>query len=134
MKTISHIGEVKAEERNDTSFAIDTTFVLFFLALEFGQSFTGISVDSALLMGTLLVIAITPYFLASDAKPNFKIWFAGRGAIALFAIVLGWMFKQSYGTVLPEMFKFLPMTLLIVTAMLSCYIQFYSFLKLRFVK
>ena len=44
------------------------------------------------------------------------------------------MFKQSLGVVLPETIRFLPMTLLIVTAMLSCYIQFYGFLKLRLAK
>ncbi len=49
-------------------------------------------------------------------------------------ILLGVIFKQSLGVALPEEFRFLPMTLLIVTAMLSCYIQFYSFLKLRLAK
>jgi len=134
MKTISHVGEAKAAVRSDNAFAVDTTFVLFFLALEFGQSVTGISIDSVLMMVTLLAIAIAPYFLAIDNKPNFKLWFVGRSAIAFFAMMLGWMFKQSYGVVLPDMFRFLPMTLLIVTAMLSSYIQFYGFLKLRFVK
>ena len=134
MKTISHVGQAKVADKSDSAFAIDTTFVLFFLALEFGQSFSGLSIDSVLMMATLLVITIAPYFLATDHKPDFKIWAVGRGAIAFLAIMLGWMFKQSYGVVIPEMFRFLPMTLLIVTAMLSCYIQFYSFLKLRFVK
>jgi len=134
MKTISHVGEAKVAERSDNAFAIDTTFVLFFLALEFGQSFIGFSIDSVLLMATLALIAIAPYFLATDSKPKFRTWFFGRAVIAFFAIMLGWMFKQSLGVVLPETFRFLPMTLLIVTAMLSCYIQFYGFLKLRFVK
>ena len=134
MKTISHVGEAKVAEKIDQAFAIDTTFVLFFLALEFGQSFIGFSMDSLFLMMTLLVVAIAPYFLATDNKPNFKLWLFGRGAIAFFAIMLGWMYKQTLGVVLPDMFRFLPMTLLIVTAMISCYIQFYGFLKLRFVK
>jgi hypothetical protein len=133
MKTISHIGQAKIAEKSDGAFAIDTTFVLFFLALEFGQSFRSFSIDSMLMMATLALIAIAPYFLATD-KLNFKNWLFGRGVITVFAMLLGWMFKQSLGVVLPEMFRFLPMTLLIVTAMLSCYIQFYSFLKLRLVK
>jgi hypothetical protein len=134
MKTISHVGEVSARASVERGFAIDTTFVLFFLALELGQSFAGFRLDSVFLILALLVIAIMPYFLPAGEKPNFSNWLIGRALIAGFAISLGWMFKQSLGTVLPEAFRFMPMTLLIVTAMLSCYIQFYGFLKLREVK
>ena len=134
MKTISQVSEVNARASVDRGFAIDTTFVLFFLALELGQSFIGFTLDSIFLILTLLVIAIMPYFLPSDEKPNFMNWLVGRGLIAAFAISLGLLFKQSIGVVLPEAFRFMPMTLLIVTAMLCCYIQFYGFLKLREVK
>ena len=134
MKSISQTREAKISEKSDSGFAIDTTFVLFFLAIEFGRSFSGIAFDSAFLLLTLLAVAITPYFLSNDEKIDFKSWAAGRLAITGFAVMLGWAFKQSVGVVFPEMFRFLPMTLLIVTAMLSCYIQFYSFFKLRFVK
>jgi hypothetical protein len=44
------------------------------------------------------------------------------------------MFRQALGTVLPETLSSLPMTLLIVTAMISCYAQFYSFFKFRLAK
>ena len=37
-------------------------------------------------------------------------------------------------TVLPDGLRFMPMTLLILTAMVSCYIQFYGLLRLRPVK
>jgi hypothetical protein len=134
MKTISHVGEVGARESVERGFAIDTTFVLFFLALELGQSFIGFTLDSVFLILTLLVIAVMPYFLPADEKPGFKNWLIGRGLITAFAIGLGLMFRQSLGVVLPDTFRFMPMTLLIVTAMLSCYIQFYGFLKLREVK
>jgi hypothetical protein len=134
MKTISHVGEVSARESVERGFAIDTTFVLFFLALELWQSFRGFTLDSVFLILTLLVLAVLPYFLPVDDKPVFRNWLIGRGLIAAFAIGLGLMFRQSLGVVLPETFRFLPMTLLIVTAMLSCYIQFYGFLKLREVK
>ncbi len=115
-------------------FVIETTFVLFFLAVEFGQSFSGLTFDGVFLALTLLMIIVLPYFLPSNEKPNFKSWLLGRSFITIFAISLGLMFKQSVGVVLPETFRFLPMTLLIVTAMLSCYIQFYGFLKLRLAK
>lgn len=134
MKTISHVRATKIGERSDSGFAIDTTFVLFFLAVEFGRSFSGITFDNLFLALTLLAVVATPYFLSNGEKINFKSWIAGRLAITGFAMMLGWAFKQSVGVVFPEMFRFLPMTLLIVTAMVSCYIQFYGFFKLRFVK
>jgi hypothetical protein len=134
MKTISQVGEAPAELTKGNNFAIETTFVLFFLALEFGQTFSVLSLDNILLALTLMLVAILPYFLPADEKPSFTTWLLGRGLIAAFAISLGWMFKQTLGVVLPETFRFLPMTLLIVTAMISCYIQFYGFLRLREVK
>jgi hypothetical protein len=72
--------------------------------------------------------------LVLGEKPKFSGWVFGRSLIASFAMLLGMMFQKSIGVVLPETFKFLPMTLLIIAAMLSCYIQFYGFLKLRLAK
>jgi len=134
MKTISHIKRAQTEMSENRGFVIETTFVLFFLAVDFGQSFSGLTFDGVFLALTLLMIIVLPYFLPSNEKPNFKSWLLGRSFITIFAISLGLMFKQSVGVVLPETFRFLPMTLLIVTAMLSCYIQFYGFLKLRLAK
>ncbi len=134
MKTISRIESKQTEIAKNNGFAIETTFVLFFLAVEFGRSFSGFTLDSIFLALTLIMIAVLPYFLPANEKPGFGSWILGRSFIAVFAILLGVIFKQSLGVVLPETFRFLPMTLLIIAAMLSCYIQFYSFLKLRFVK
>ena len=134
MKTISQVGEVQEIITKDSGFAIETTFVLFFLAVEFGQSFRSLSLDNICLATTLIAVAALPYFLPSEDKPNFGNWILGRSVIIGFAVMLGWMFKQTLGVVLPEMFRFLPMTLLIVTAMLTCYIQFYSLLRIRLAK
>jgi hypothetical protein len=122
------------ETAGEKNFSVDTSFVLFFLAVEFGQTFFSLSLDNIFMFFTLLTVAVLPYFLLSDEKPTFAKWLLGRSLIAGFAILLGAMFKQSLGVVLPETFRFLPMTLLIVTAMLCCYIQFYSFFKLRLAK
>lgn len=134
MKTISQVGQVRETLTRNSGFAVETTFVLFFLAVEFGQSFRSLSLENICLAVTLLAVAVLPYFLSSDDKSSFGSWIMGRSAIAGFAIMLGWMFSRSLGVVLPEMFRFLPMTLLIVTAMLSCYIQFYGLLKIRLAK
>ena len=117
---------------SDKRFSIDTTFVLFFLALDFGQSALSSGIDtifSGLTLGMLLVL---PYFLPSGSeKPEFMGWLLGRSLISVFAIGLGLMYQQALGVVLPDMFRFLPMTLLIVTAMLSCYLQFYAIIRFR---
>jgi len=133
MKTLTQIEQIERSSTADKSFAIDTTFVLFFLAVEFGQILNNFALDTVFFAITLVMLIVLPYFLSSDEKPKFGNWVLGRTLIAAFAVSVGVMFKQSLG-VLPEMFRFLPMTLLIVTAMLSCYIQFYGLLKLRLAK
>lgn len=133
MKTLTQIGRIGRADTADKGFAIDTTFVLFFLAVEFGQIVTSFTFDTVFFAITLLMLLVLPYFLPSEDKPSFGNWVLGRSLIAAFAVSVGVMFKQSL-SVLPETFRFLPMTLLIVTAMLSCYIQFYGLLKLRLAK
>ena len=133
MKTLTQVGQIGRTSTADKNFAIDTTFVLFFLAVEFGQMLGNFALDTAIFAVALGVLLVMPYFLPSEDKPRFGSWLLGRTLIAAFAVSVGVMFKQSLG-VLPETFRFLPMTLLIVTAMLSCYIQFYGLLKLRLAK
>ncbi len=114
---------------------IDTSFVLFFLAMEFGRSTQIFSIDAVLMGITTLMVLALPYFLPSPyEKPSYRDWLAGRGAIAVFGILLGLIFRQSVGVVLPETLRYMPLTFLVLTAMVSCYIQFYSLLKLRPVK
>jgi hypothetical protein len=134
MKTISQVRAAKVENIRENEFTVDTTFVLFFLSIEFGQTLTQIGFETILLAVTLGSIAVLPYFLPMHNRPKFGSWLIGRSLIAGLAILLGMAFRQSLGVILPETFRFLPMTLLLVTAMASCYFQFYGFLKLRFVK
>lgn len=132
MKSMTRAAKMRTETVENSGFAVETTFVLFFLAIELGQSFSLYGLDSLLLAATLLMLLVLPYFLYSvEEKPAFGNWLFGRTLIAGFALLLGVAFKQTLGVVLPETFRFLPMTLLIATAMISCYIQFYGFLKLR---
>jgi hypothetical protein len=114
---------------------IDTTFVLFFLALEYGRSVQMFSVDAILMGTTMLMVLTLPYFLPSPVeKPEFANWLAGRAAIAVFGVLLGFVFRQSVGIVLPESVRFMPLTLLILASMVSCYVQFYGLMKLRLAK
>lgn len=115
-----------------SSFNVDTSFVLFFLAIEFGRIFGSFSLETFIVGITLLAVMALPYLL--DNNKDFGSWILGRSLIAGFAVILGMLLKQSVGVALPEYFGFIPMTLLIVTAMLSCYIQFYSFFRFRLAK
>lgn len=133
MKTLTQTEILQNEKTSDAGFAIDTTFVLFFLAVEFGQNLSNFGTDTILMLITLVAFAVLPYFLATH-EIKFAGWVLGRVSIASFATMLGAAFNQMLGTVLPETFKYLPMTLLILTAMLSFYIQFYGFFKLRLAK
>ena len=114
---------------------IDTMFVLFFLALEYGRAVQMFSIDGLLMGITMLMVLTLPYFLPSGSeKPLFTSWIMGRGAIALAGILLGFAFKQSLGVGLPGGLRFMPMTFLILASMVSCYIQFYGLMKLRLAK
>lgn len=134
MQTLTQTKQIQSESTVNRNFAVDTTFVLFFLAVEFGQIIGNFGFDSILFGISLVMLIVLPYFLANEENINFASWVLGRTLIAGFATVIGLLFKQSVGNVLPETFRFLPMTLLIITAMLSCYIQFYGLLKLRLAK
>jgi hypothetical protein len=113
-------------------FAADTTFVLFFLGLEAGRSLQSFAFDVFLLFVTMLMVAVLPFYLPSDyERPEFGRWLAGRGAIAMFATLLGAVFNTAYGNVLPESFRYLPLSLLILAATASCLVEFYALMRLR---
>jgi hypothetical protein len=117
------------------NFAVDTTLVLFFIAMEIGQSAELFSVDTLLMSITMMMVLVLPYFLFGDTEPPaFSSWLSGRIAVGIIGLGSGLAFRMSLGTLLPEGIKFIPMTLLIVTAMISCYLRMYSLMKLRLVK
>lgn len=121
--------------QNKASNAVDTTFVMFFLAMEFGRGLTGFDMGTVLMAITLVSFIVLPYYLpsgqAGQEKPEFSMWMLRRGAISVFAAGLGVLFAQSIGTTLPDAFAYLPMTLLLLTAMTSTVLQFYGFLTLN---
>ena len=129
MEQISTIANI--QDREDTSPVVDTSFVLFFLAVEIGQNIGVFGIDTIFMFVALIAVGALPYFLIEETSMSYSRWLLGRGAIVGFAILLGLLFKQSLGSVFPQAFGFLPFTFLILTAMLSCYIQFYGFLRFR---
>lgn len=134
MKSVAHIGRIRGAvvaRTESKGSSLDTTFVLFFLSMEFGRIATGWSFDLILMGITMLAVGALPYYLLSEDRPEFGVWLAGRAWITAFAIAIGVLFNQAVGGILPEMLRFAPMSLLIVSAMLSCQVQFYRALKFR---
>jgi hypothetical protein len=126
-------GMMNKENKLSLEFGgIDTTLVLFFLALEFGRGANVLSIDGALMGITLIMVIVLPYFLPSTLeRPLFSSWLLGRGILAAAAFVLGLGIGTMSGTVLPAGVALLPMAFLIIAAIISCYVQFYSVMKLR---
>src|SRR5688572_21508501 len=75
------IENIHAE--SERTFALDTTFVLFFLALDLGQSWFSFGLDGLLAGATLVVFTAVPYFLPfADEKRDFGSWLLGRILVA----------------------------------------------------
>jgi hypothetical protein len=111
---------------------MDTTLVLFFLALEYGRGADVLSIEGAVTGITLVMVIVLPFFLPSlSDKPSFSSWLLGRTVLASAAFVLGLGVGAMSGTTLPDGVGSLPMTFLILASVFSCFIQFYSVLKLR---
>ncbi len=129
---ISGKPNVVDNETDSMPFALDTTFVLFFLALDLGQAWLNLGFDGILAGVTLVAFIVLPYFLPfAGERPAFHGWVAGRVILASFGILLGLLMKQAVGVLLPEWFGYMPMTLLIVSAICSLYFQLYGILRVR---
>lgn len=116
-------------------FSIDTSFVLFFLGLDLGGSIRSIGFESLLTVLTIAMVAVLPFYLPSTIeRMSFGKWLIGRGLICLLGTGLGILIAPSIGSLLPESFRLLPLTLLIVAAAASCFIQFYGLMRLRLAK
>jgi len=131
MNTIE-IARSRANYVHNRPQMLDTTFVLFFLAMEFGRSLDLFSFDTVLMLTTLSMVAVLPFYLVSDEdRPSVTGWVVGRGIIATLGLGVGVAFGRTLGVVIPESLRFFPMTLLILAAMISCIYQFYSVLRIR---
>ncbi len=104
----------------------DTGVVLFFLAVEIGRTAGFSSLESSMMLLTAAALLVLPFFVANENKVRLGDWIIIRAVIGLTGGLIG--------AFLPDPFKPLPMTFLILAAMVSCYIQFYGLVRLRPVK
>jgi len=134
MDAIVEAPHAAAEVSENRSFVVDTTFVLFFLAVDTGHRFT-LGVESILPGLTLLMFLVLPYYLPYDGeKPRLEKWLMSRTAITMLGIVLGVAFNLALGAVLPDVFRFVPLTLLIFAGALSGIVQLNRVFEFRLAK
>jgi hypothetical protein len=122
--------QTSAIARTENAFAFDTTFVLFFLSMDLGQR-GFFSVDGIVMAVALFAVMLMPYLLETGEEVSFGRWAAERSVIAGFGVFAGLAFSASVGTLFPETLESLPFTLLIMAAMVSCFLTFSSLLGFR---
>ena len=122
----------RAEAARISRFVPDTTFVLFFLAMDLAGSFAGVGFDSLLSVLTIGIFAVVPYLLPFDGeKPEFWGWLIGRLSIAAIAVISGMAISTSAGVFLPETVKYVPFTLLIISGIFCAFTQLRVIIKVR---
>jgi len=104
---------------------IDTALVLLFLAAEIGRYGNFGSLETILMLVSMVMLLVLPYFLPSAAGSGTLLakWLVFRGLAAIFGLFLGGL--------LPPSIQFLPMNFLILAGICSCFFQFYGLMKLR---
>src|ERR1043165_5063396 len=92
---------------------IDTAFVLFFLALEYGRAVRLFTLDGTLMAITMSMVLVLPYFLPTTPPGiSFGRWLVYRTSILVAGLVAGALYSVSLGVIIPPTLKYLPMTLL----------------------
>lgn len=132
MENVISISNAAAEVSTPRGFAADTTFVLFFLALDLGGGIDGIGVGTVLSVLTIGAFVVLPYVLPFSAeKPEFTGWAVGRLFIAAIGVISGLGIQAASGTVFPEFVRFVPMFLLIVSGIFCAATQIRGIIRVR---
>ncbi|MBV6495484.1 MAG: hypothetical protein DYH05_08015 [Acidobacteria bacterium ACB1] len=110
--------------------SLDTSILLFFLTAELARSATFFGFDTLLLTIAALFVLVLPYLLIEvDGVPAFGRWLRPRLVCAGIGMGSGVLLRFA-----PEAVGHLPMTFLILSAVICSYIHIYGLLKLRLVK
>jgi len=110
--------------------SLDTSILLFFLTTELARSATFFGFDTLLLTIAALLVLVLPYLLIEvDGVPAFGSWLRPRLVFAGLGAGAGVLLRS-----VPETVGQLPMTFLILSAVICSYLHIYGLLKLRLVK
>ncbi len=132
MENVISISNAAAEVSSPRRFAVDTTFVLFFLALDLGNGLNGLAIGTALSLLTIASFLVLPYLLPfSGEKPEFTGWAIGRLFIAAIGVIGGMGLRAASGSIFPEFVRFVPMFLLIVSGIFCAATQIRGIIRVR---
>lgn len=125
--------ENAAELAGERPFPVtDTTVVLFFLALEIGSRQTFDFIEAGFGFALLVAFSALPYWISVDAGRRFSEWLAGRAIISITGLSIGLLLGLAIGAgALPDAVRFVPLTLLIVAAIISCNYGIYAIIRNR---
>lgn len=137
--TAIHRGFELAKPENAAELAVerpfpatDTTVVLFFLALEIGSRQTFDFIEAGFGFALLVAFSALPYWISVDAGRRFSEWLAGRAIISITGLSIGLLLGLAIGAgALPDAVRFVPLTLLIVAAIISCNYGIYAIIRNR---
>lgn len=122
----------RVEDAKSGLFVPDTTFVLFFLAMDLAGSISGIGLDTLLSVLTIGLFVVLPYLLPfGGEKPEFWNWFFGRLSISAIGVISGLATAASAGSFLPEALKYVPFTLLLISGIFCTFTQLRGIMKVR---
>ena len=129
---MKHTNDTAAFTRIFSLAGIDTAFVLLFLAMEYGRAVRIFTLEGTMMVITMAMVLVLPYFLPSAEKcTSFANWMMGRTLVGIAGLTMG----AIIGTMsLPAWAMSIPLTLLVLASMISCFVQFYGLLKLRLAK
>lgn len=123
---------VRTEEPAGHLFTLDTTIVLFFLAVETAQNVSLGAGPLAVSIATLATFVVVPYcFESAGTGGSLARFIVGRLIIAVFGVGVGVLFARSLGTAFPDWFAYLPMTLLLFAAMFAFSTWFFNVVGFR---
>ncbi|MEZ5306892.1 MAG: hypothetical protein R2684_07080 [Pyrinomonadaceae bacterium] len=114
-----------------SGFFVETTFVLFFLSLDLGQNISSFGPDSALVLLTILMVAVLPFFLPSAGNAGMGSWLVGRTSIVAMGLLGGVFLDFSAGGLVPEVFRTLPLVFATFAAIAACWFMFSGFFRYR---
>ena len=118
----------------ENAVAADTRLLVFFLAVEIGQNGRFWSLDTVALGMALAAAMFLPFYFIEAGTLSFGRWAGGRVIIAGFALMLGGLYGASVGTLLPEVFGYVPFSLLIAAAVFTSVISFRNLLLPRYAR
>jgi hypothetical protein len=108
-----------------------TIVVMFLFAIELGQTLVGGTLDAIALAAALIVLFMMPFVSENLTARESVAKFCRGILVCVIGVGIGILLRKASTPLFTENLRFVPMKLLIISALILCYTQFYSLLKVR---